>query len=130
VSGVVWIGAIPLLTDIHELNLRYGLEMGRRRPGDTLLQTRGGSIIRHGYQIRTRWARGEVNLIENEDLLKRLEANAKGAILPFVFIPDEAVNDAWYVSFAANDFKWGYPDYDVRPIPLAFEEISGGPPNG
>jgi hypothetical protein len=129
-SGVVWIGAIPLLTDIHELNLRYGLEMGRRRPGDTLLQTRGGSIIRHGYQIRTRWARGEVNLIENEDLLKRLEANAKGAILPFVFIPDEAVNDAWYVSFAANDFKWGYPDYDVRPIPLAFEEISGGPPNG
>jgi hypothetical protein len=40
------------------------------------------------------------------------------------------VNDAWYVSFAANDFKWGYPDYGVRPIPLAFEELSGGPPNG
>lgn len=129
-SGVVWIGAIPLLTAVSELNLKYGLEQGRRRPGDIQIQTRLGSIVRHGSQIRTRWAKGVVDLIENEATLKQLEASAKGAILPFLFIPDEAVNDAWLVSFAANDFRWSYPDYDVRPIPLAFEELSGGPPNG
>jgi hypothetical protein len=129
-AGVVWIGRICLVTSLQDLNLRYGLEMGRRRPADIVIPTRGGSLIKHGYQIRTRWAKGEVNLVENEATLKQLEANAKGVQVPFLFIPDEATNDAWYVSFAANDFKWGYPDYDVRPIPLAFEELSGGPPNG
>jgi hypothetical protein len=129
-TGVVWVGAIPLLTAVSELNLRYGLEMGRRRPGDTAIPTRMGSIMKHPADIRTRWAKGEVNLIENETLLKQHEASAEGFIGSFLFIPDEATNDAWYVSYAANDFKWGYPDYDVRPIPLAFEELSGGPPNG
>jgi hypothetical protein len=48
-----------------------------------------------------------------------------------MFVPDEAVNDAWFVSFP-DDFKFskGYPDLDVRDIPVEFEELSGGPPNG
>lgn len=129
-SGVVWVGRVCLLTDIHELNLRYGLQVGRKRPGDVQIATRLGSLIKHGAQIRTRWARGEVNLIEDESMLKALEASAKGSLLPFLFIPDEVTNDAWFVSLVANDFAVSLPDYDVRAVPLAFEELSGGPPNG
>lgn len=126
----VWIGHIALLTAIEPLNLKYGLQMGRRRPGDIEIMTRGGSRIRMGYQVRTRWAKGMVDLIEDAAFLHTLEASAKGTVLPFIFIPDENTQDAWMVTFNANDFTQTIPNYDVREIPLAFEELSSGPPNG
>lgn len=129
-SGPVWIGHIALLVDIHPLNLKYGLTVGRRRPGDTEIMTRLGSALRYGAQIRTRWARGMVDLEDDEALMRTLEASAKGVVLPFVFIPDEASNDAWLVKFASNDWALTYPNYGVREVPVAFEELSGGPPNG
>lgn len=129
-SGVVWIGHIALLVSLHALNLKYGLTVGRRRPGDVEIMTRLGSALRYGAQIRTRWAKGVVDLEDDEALLRTLEASAKGVVLPFLFIPDEASNDAWLVKFAANDWALSYPNYGVREVPLALEEISGGPPNG
>jgi hypothetical protein len=130
VTGVVWIGRIVLVTALYDLHLKYGLQMGRNRPGDVEIRTRLGSVIRHGAQIRTRWAQGVVDDIANEPLLKGLELSSKGSLLPFLFIPDENQNDAWFVTFRANDFSIGYPDIDVRAIPFAVEELSGGPPNG
>jgi len=129
-SGVVWCGRIVLATAIYDLNLKYGLKRGRKRPGDIEMRTRLGSVVRYGAQIRTRWASGVVDLIENETLLAQLEASAKGSLLPFLFVPDELTNDAWFVTFTANDFVVTIPDYDVRESPLSFEELSSGPPNG
>lgn len=129
-AGVVWIGRICLVTSLRDLNLRYGLQMGRKRPGDIAITTRLGTILRHGADIRTRWARGSVDRYEDETVLRQLEANTEGSLTPFLFIPDEETNDAWFVSFGANDFSVGYPNLDVRDIPIAFEELSGGPPNG
>jgi len=129
-SGVVWIGRICLVVALRNLNLKYGLAMGRRRPGDVAITTRLGSIVRYGAQIRTRWAQGSVDLIEDATMLHALEASAKGTLLPFLFIPDELADDAWFVSMAASDFSMTIPNYDVREITLSFEELSGGPPNG
>lgn len=129
-SGVVWTGPIVLLTAVWELNLRYGLQLGRLRPSDTVIRTRGGSLIKHGFQIRTRTARGVITDVDSQSLLESLEASAKGQILPFLFIPDEAVNDAWLVSFDEANFSVGYPDYDVRDMGFQVTELSGGPPNG
>jgi len=129
-SGVVWCGRLVLLTAIYDLNLKYGLQRGRRRPGDIEIRTRLGSVLRHGSQIRTQWATGVVDVIESESLLKALEASAKGIVLPFLFVPDELTNEAWFVKFTANDFSITLPDFDVRQIPFSVEELSGGPPNG
>jgi hypothetical protein len=109
--------------------LRYGLRVGEKRPGDLMIPTRLGSVIRHGADIRTRWARGTVDLLESESLMRALAASAKGSILPFLFIPDEATNDAWYVRHS-GDFELAYPDLDVREVPFAVEEVASGPPNG
>lgn len=129
-SGAVWIGRVVLVTALSDLPLKYGLTIGRQRPGDIEIVTRLGSVVRVGAQIRTRWASGVVDVIESETMLEALEASAKGSLLPFLFIPDEETNDAWFVRFRANDFAKGYPDYDVRPINLVFDEVSSGPPNG
>lgn len=125
----VWIGHIALLIDLLALNLKYGLKVGETRPGDTLLTTRLGSTLRSGAQIRTRWARGIVDLEADELTMRSLYASARGSILPMVLIPDEAKNDAWLV-YLSSSLEVNYPDYGIRPVPLAFDEISGGPPNG
>lgn len=129
-SGVVFIGRVVLVTALYELPLKYGLEMGRLRPGDIEARTRLGSLNRVTAGIRTRWARGVVDIIEAEDLMRDLEASAQGTQLPFLFIPDENTNDAWFVTYTANDFRMRYPDYDVREVPFAVEEVSNGPING
>lgn len=129
-SGVVWCGRIVLVTAIYDLNLKYGLQRGRLRPGAIEITTRLGSRIKHDAQIRTRWARGSVDRSESESLLHQLEASAKGSRLPFLLIPDELTNDAWFVTFKANDFLSTIADLDVIEIPLAFDEVSSGPPNG
>lgn len=130
VSGVVWIGRIVIVSAIYELPFKYGLQLGRLRPGDVEMRTRRGSVIRHGAQIRTRTAQGSVDLDTLEPVLRGLEESSKGSLLPFLFIPDEATNDAWWVTFRANDFAVTYANIDVREIAVAFEELSSGPPNG
>lgn len=129
-SGVVWIGAVPILTDIEELNLRYGLQLGRTRPGDVIIKTRLGSLIKHQQTIRTRWAKGQTWDEASFAILDALEASARGPMFPFVFIPDEATNDAWYVALDADDYAVTYPDYGVREVDFKVTELSGGPPNG
>lgn len=126
----VWIGHIALLTSLLPLNLKYGLAVGRHRPGDTTHVTRLGSALRSGVKIRTRWARGVVDLEEDEALMRNLEASAEGTIHPLILIPDEVVNDAWLVHYAASDFQLTYQNYSVREVPVSFEEQSSGPPNG
>ena len=128
-SGTVFIGRICLVVALHELNVRYGWEVGRNRPGETTIETRGGSILKHTMELRSRWAQGVVNLLEDEALLASLDSSAKGSNIPYLLIPDEVVNDAWYVR-QSSPYRKGYPDIDVRETPLRFDELSNGPVNG
>jgi hypothetical protein len=129
-SGVVWFSRLSLATAVIEVNAKYGWSYGRMRPGDVEIRTRLGSMIRHSAEIRTRWAEGVVDLIEDAATLAALESAAMGKQLPFLFIPDENTNDAWWVRLHAPDFRTSIPNYDVREIPLRFEELSTGPRNG
>lgn len=129
-SGTVWVGRICLVTAVHALNVAYGWQTGRKRPGEVTVTTRLGTVIKHSAGIRTRWARGAVNLEADESMLRALDAGADGSRLPFMLIPDEAVNDAWFVRLATSEFSVTVPNIDVREVPLAFDELSMGPPNG
>lgn len=129
-SGVVFVGRICLVTAVHGLNVAYGWQVGKRRPGEVTVETRLGSVIKHHADIRTRWGKGVVNLSSDEAILKAIDAGAWGSYLPFMLIPDEAVNDAWFCRFTSSDFSSAVPNFDVRDIPVAVEELSMGPPNG
>jgi hypothetical protein len=126
----VVIGQIALLVALHPLNLKYGLRRGRKRPGDVEHVTRSGTVLRSGANIRTWWARGLADLEEDETLHRNLEASAKGSLIPFVFIPDENTNEAWFGRFASNDFEIGLSNYSLREFPFQFDQMSSGPPNG
>jgi hypothetical protein len=129
-SQPVWVGRIALVTALQPLNLRYGLKLGRNRPGDIQITTRLGTVLTNPAGIRTRWAEGEVGLLEDQTLMDALEANAQGIQLPFLFIPDEEQNSAWWVRFRANDYSVTYPDLDGRTIPFRVDELSNGPVDG
>jgi hypothetical protein len=128
-SGVVFVGRICLVVALHELNVRYGWEVGRNRPGEVTIETRMGVILKHTSELRSRYAQGVVNLLEDEALLASLDSSAKGSNLPYLLIPDEDTNDAWYVR-QSSPYRKGYPDIDVRETPLRFDELVNGPVNG
>lgn len=129
-SGVVWIGRIVLVTALRPFNARYGLQLGTLRPGRNRINTRLGSTIISDPEIRQRTAKSVVRLAEDELMLRGLDAGSRGMLKPFLFIPDEGVNDAWWVRQAADDFAVTYPNLDETEIPLAFEELSMGPAQG
>jgi hypothetical protein len=126
----IWIGNVLLLVALRPFNLRYGLQFGTIRPGRTVMTTRLGTKLIHDAGIRQRTAKGLVDLREDEDTLRSLEANARGSLLPWLFIPDETINDAWYVRFQNDEYTWTYPTYDVSEIPITIEELSPGPADG
>jgi hypothetical protein len=128
-SGVVWFGRIVLLVAIHELNPVYNWTVGEVRQGEVVIPTRLGSINQHTQEIRTRWAEGQVTLLEDEALMASINRSAKGSNRGHLLIPDEAVNDAWFVR-SVTPYQKGYPDIDVRVTPIRFEELSTGPING
>lgn len=125
----IWIGRIALVTALYPLNLRYGLRTGRNRPGDVSITTRLGSVLTYPAAIRTRWAEGETGLLEDAPLRHDLEASTQGLVLPFLFIPDENTNSAWWVRHRANDYQVEIPDLDGRLIPFRVDEVSSGPVN-
>lgn len=128
-SGVVFVGRISLVVALRDLNVKYGWEVGRIRPADIDVTTRAASVINLPYGIRTKWAEGVVDLHEDEAMLSSLDLSAKGRTFPMLFIPDEAVNEAWFAR-QVNPYTRKYPNIDVRETPLRFEELSCGPVNG
>jgi hypothetical protein len=128
-SGVVWFGRISLMTRVEALNVKYGFDVeGRERPGDEEIPTRRGSIIYGSAELRTRWAQGVVDLIEDEAMLSTLDLSARGKRFPMLFIPDENVNSAWWAR-QTNPYVRSVTNYDVRPTKLRFDELSCGPVN-
>lgn len=128
-SGVVWIGRIALVTAIYDVNweadqVRFGVD----RPGGVVIQTRLGSLIQHESGIRSRWAEGTMRLEEDAPLYRSLEKAARGSLLPFPFVPFVDVYDAWWVHWpSAFTERMRSP---FTEIPIRFQEISNGPPNG
>jgi hypothetical protein len=129
-SGVVFIGRIVLVQALHDLPVQYGLELSHTRPGDIQIKTRMGSDITNRAEIKVRSADGTVDLVTAATLMKSVDAAAQGFNFPFLFIPDEETNDAWFVKLKSVEFKTRHTNVDVNEVPVSFIEVSSGPPNG
>jgi len=129
-AGIVWVGRISLVTAVYPLDIKHGTwQVGRRRPAEITIETRGGHVLKHSYGVRTRWAKGVVDLIDDEAAISAMDLKATGSVLPFLLVPDENENDAWFVR-QTTEYAKDYAEYDVRATSLMFEELSSGPVNG
>jgi hypothetical protein len=129
-SGVVWVGRIVLATAIYPLNIKHGTwKRGRVRPGEIRIPTNAGHIIKHSQALRGKWAEGVVDITEDETLMSNLDLAGRGDYFPCLLIPDENVNEAWWVHQTAP-FEKSLVNYDVPEHKLRFEELVMGPVNG
>lgn len=90
------------------------------------LKTYAGVELIHDKGIRIRHASGRT--IEDADRAVQEAAwdAARGRALPFLFVPETDVNDAWWVRF--DSLEWSHDVYqEVSPSAIALSEISMGP---
>jgi hypothetical protein len=131
-SGILWVGRIALFDAVFELNVKYGWQLGATRPGEVRIPTRGGVILKHSQALRTRWAEGVVDLVEDEAMLAAFDLGAHGDYFPSMLVPNEttvATEGGMWVHQTLPYAK-AYPNYDVRETKLRFEELVNGPVNG
>jgi hypothetical protein len=124
--GPIAIGEVILITAFTDLNLKLG---AKYQP--TRLQIRhrtwGASHLQYDKRIRIRTAKGMLDLRSDEATMRRLEAEAIGGYHPFLFIPDEDVNEAWYVQLVPGSFSYSLQTHGVTQMPFEVQEISSGP---
>ncbi|MGE3175924.1 MAG: hypothetical protein AB7O32_00525 [Vicinamibacterales bacterium] len=128
-SGVVTIGRIALVVQVYDVNWVPGHVVGIDRPGNVALRTRLGTVIVHDAGIRVRSVDATFDLAEDAPVWRGLERSAKGEALPFLFIPDDTQNDAWWVRLDPSfRERSGLPGF--MSLPRRMTELSSGPPNG
>lgn len=88
------------------------------------------SLSKQKYEkgIRLRGASGLVRKPADSDTVMSLVRSAKGPIVPFLFIPDNSVNDAWYVALSPDTVRRLRQTTKLTPVQIAFEELSMGLP--
>jgi hypothetical protein len=103
-SANVAIGRLCLVTTMRELpwmgegvGVGYGATWPVRE-----LRTFYGSSMMYDTGIRVRSARGQTVQETDRVMLMTLAQSAKGVNIPFLFVPDEDVNDAWYVRLSQS----------------------------
>ena len=127
---ILFIGRIALVTELNDVNYSATNppRIGRTRPGNTVVRTRLGSLVVNDAGIRTRWAEFSIELEEDRALWENLDASAKGAMVPFPYVPFADTNDAWWVTLP-DDFSTRLR-LPMTEIPIRLEELSSGPANG
>lgn len=89
------------------------------------LRTFFGKTLKFDKAVRQRAASLALRTIEDQAVIAAAEEAAHGKVVPWVFVPDEDVNDAWFVEFESVD--WSYIDGAQRPASASVREISMGP---
>jgi hypothetical protein len=129
--ATVQIGRIVLVSDVTELNWIWGAggQVGEDYEWPTTkIVTFGGTkhVYDKGYRIRT--ARGTVKRETDRQTLLTLAQSAKGENVPFLFIPDVDVNDAWYVRLSSSTLAALKKMRNVTDVSIDFVEESSGLP--
>ena len=90
------------------------------------LRTHAGTELIHDKGIRIRHASGQT--VDEDDRAVQEVAwdAARGRALPFLFVPDTDVNDAWWVRFDGPP-EWSYTTLEIAPTSMAVTELSMGP---
>jgi hypothetical protein len=124
--GNVAIGEVCFLTDLNELHLIWGAKLSPSHLNITH-KTFGGSSLKYNKRILINGAAGRVDLDTDRDLMSQLDHESAGTIVPFVFIPHEDENEAWYVQ-NTGEFSKAYANPGITEMPFVVEEVSEGPP--
>jgi hypothetical protein len=133
----VAIGEIVAVTSLRQLNWRWG---GTSGPDLSFKwptirhKTFAGSKLVYRRGTRQRSARGVCERETDRASLLILHqmsqhpsyANDQGEI-PFLFIPDAAVNDAWYVALDEDEMRWIRQMQNRSETAIAFTEVNCGP---
>lgn len=126
-SLAVGIGEVWLVTALRDFNAIWGFEV---KP--TYLVTRhktfGGTLLQHNKRVRMRRAMAQIDLDADRASLEQLHQECMGGIKPFLFIPDEAENDAWLATLMPESFATKFSSPEITHMPLSIEEVSSGPP--
>jgi hypothetical protein len=125
--GNIAVGEVCFLTDLQPLNLVWGAKLSPRWM-QVSHRTFGGSLLRYNKRVLINGAVGRVDLDEDRDLMVQIDQESNGSIVPFVFIPHEDVNEAWYVQARPESFALAYTNPQVTEMPFEVEEVSEGPP--
>ncbi len=125
--GNVAIGEVLFITDLREMRLKWGLKLS---PARSVIRhkTFGGSLLQYHKRVQVRSCAASVDLQSDQELWTQLEQEASGQVVPFLFIPDEAVNDAWYVQLQGDSFSQRPTNPGIIETPLEMVEVSPGPP--
>lgn len=129
-SEDVRVGRLLLLGQLRQLDtdVRYGGELAEDRlilKDQTVL---GIENIYDMYGVRRRFA-GEFGFRDSEtaDLLA-LWRSARTRVLPWLLIPDEDVNDAWFVRFEDDAYSRTMETIGFNSHPYRVREVARGMP--
>jgi hypothetical protein len=124
-SANVQIGRICLVSALTDMPWLYGLEMYRRHPVSAI-RTFGESEHVYDKGLSIWGARGLVNREASRSAIEGLWASAKGRNIPWLIIPDQAVNEAHYVRFVADAQNYRRVIPNATEMPIEVEEVSMG----
>lgn len=125
----IQVGRLLLLTALRDLghDVRYGVEEIEEH-GIIVQETVLGVETVYDLGGKRRSFVGEFGLIDSEaNELLTLHRSARGRVLPWLLVPDEAVNDAWIVRFEGPVSRTrDNPNHNV--FPFRVRELSRGLP--
>jgi hypothetical protein len=126
-SANVQIGRICLVSSYADLTWLYGLETYRRHPVNSI-RTFGETENIYDKGLSIWGARGMVNRDTSRSGIESLWAAAKGRVIPWLLIPDTAVNEAHYVRFATDLQTYRRINPNATEMPIEVEAASMGLP--
>jgi hypothetical protein len=126
-SANVQIGRICLVSALTDMPWLYGLEMYRRHPVSAI-RTFGESEHIYDKGLSIWGARALVNRESSRSAIEGLWASAKGRNIPWLLIPDQAVNEAHYVRFATDAQQYRRIIPNATEMPIDVEAVSLGLP--
>jgi hypothetical protein len=124
-SANVQIGRICLVSALTDMPWLYGLEMYRRHPVSAI-RTFGESEHIYDKGLSIWGARGLVNRESSRSAIEGLWASAKGRNIPWLLIPDQAVNEAHYVRFVTDAQSYRRIIPNATEMPIEVEAVSMG----
>jgi hypothetical protein len=120
----VLVGALRQLTE----DVLWGEE---EREEHTIVEQRTELGIETIYDLggKRRHFSGEFGILNTSAAtLQSLYRSAKGRTLPWLLVPDTAVNDAWFVRFEESQFSRTRETYNHNRIPFRVQELARGLP--
>jgi hypothetical protein len=123
--ATVQIGRICLVSALTDMPWLYGLEMYRRHPVSAI-RTFGESEHIYDKGLSIWGARALVNRESSRSAIEGLWASAKGRNIPWLLIPDQAVNEAHYVRFVTDAQQYRRIIPNATEMPIDVEAVSMG----